>query len=108
MPLLSGLEPLLQAAKPHHPGLCTCSLLAGPGEVTCEWPVQGSSFQGCVLGINTFVDSGCSLTNCLLMGNDNYNNRKAIEAALQRNEIPIGIGESLRACTALGGVSLLV
>ena len=54
--------------------------------------LQGSKFNSCVLGINSFVDTGCSLSNCLLMGNDNYNNRSAIEKQLQRNEIPIGIG----------------
>ena len=55
--------------------------------------LQGSKFQNCVLGINSFVDVGCNLTNCLLMGNDNYNNKAAIDKQLQKKEIPIGIGE---------------
>ena len=56
--------------------------------------MQGSQFQNCVVGCNTFVGTGCSLTDCLLMGNDNYTNAATIQRALQK-DIIIGIGAPL-------------
>ena len=57
--------------------------------------LQGSQFHNCVVGCNTFVGTGCSLTDCLLMGNDNYTNAASIERALTRDKLIIGIGAHL-------------
>ena len=49
--------------------------------------------HNCVIGCNSFVGPGCRLTNCLLMGNDNYTNKRYIEQALKKDKLIIGIGE---------------
>ena len=54
--------------------------------------LQGSHFANCVIGCNSFVGPSCRLTNCLLMGNDNYTNASNIEKALSKQKLIIGIG----------------
>ncbi len=55
--------------------------------------INGSAIEHSVIGIRSRIDTGTTITNSYLMGNDYYQNLEEISTNSQHNVINIGIGK---------------
>ncbi len=56
---------------------------------------QGSSLRNVIVGCNSYVGDGCSISDTVILGNDTYTNETSRTASRKKGEVVLGIGEAL-------------
>lgn len=57
--------------------------------------LQGSSLRNVIVGCNSYIGQGCSISDTVILGNDTYTNDSSRTASRKKGEVVLGIGEPL-------------
>ena len=60
--------------------------------------LQGSNLRSVIVGCNSYIGEGCSISDTVILGNDTYTNDSSRTASRKKGEVVLGIGEPLDPC----------